>query len=75
LPEHVVLTTIKLAEDDGRLLVRGYETVGRPARVTLVSDILGQSWSHDVGPHEIWTLALPLDGGAPVPLNVLEERL
>lgn len=75
LPEHVVLTTIKLAEDDGRLLVRGYETVGRPARVTLVSDILGQSWSHDIGPHEIWTLALPLDGGAPVPLNVLEERL
>ena len=72
-PEHIVLTTVKLAEDDGRLLVRGYEVAGKPARLTLISDILQQRWVCDVGPHEIWTLALPLEGGAPVRLNLLEE--
>ena len=72
-PAHVVLTTVKLAEEDGRLLVRGYETAGKPAHLILSSDILGQSWAHDIGPHEIWTLALPLGGGAPVRLNLLEE--
>jgi hypothetical protein len=36
---------------------------------------LGHTWTHTVRPHEVWTLALPLDGGAAVPLNLLEELL
>jgi alpha-mannosidase len=74
-PDNVVLTVFKLSEDNGRLIVRGYETAGKPARLTLTSGVLGQSWSHDVGPHEIWTLALPLKGGRPERLNLLEEPL
>ena len=74
-PEHVVLTTAKLAEEGDRFIVRGYEAAGKPAHLTLTSDLMGVSWSHDVGPHEIWTLALPLQGGEPEALNLLEEPL
>jgi len=74
-PEHVVLTTAKLAEEGDRFIVRGYESAGKPAHLTLTSDLMGVSWSHGVGPHEIWTLALPLHGGEPEALNLLEEPL
>lgn len=74
-PSNVLLSTIKLAEEQGakRLLVRGYETDGKAARVVLRSEALGQSWEHAVRAHEIFTLALPLGGGAPQALNLLEE--
>jgi alpha-mannosidase len=74
-PGHVALTAVKLDEEGRRLLVRGYETVGQAARLTLTSDVLGRRWTYDVAPHQIWTLALPLEGGAPTPLNFLEEEL
>ena len=70
-----MLTVAKMAEDGERLIVRGYETAGRPARVVIASAALGHIWTHAVRPHEVWTLVLPLDGGAPVPLNLLEEPL
>ncbi len=72
-PDNVVLTVVKLAEDDGRLIVRGYETDGRPAQVVVTSDFWEQHWASEVGPHEIWTWALPLEGGAPTRLDLLEE--
>ncbi len=74
-PENVVLTTAKLAEEDGRLIVRGYETMGKATHLVLTSDLLGLTWSHDLGPHEVWTLSLPLDGGEPRALDLLEEPL
>jgi len=74
-PEDVVLTVAKMAEDAGHLIVRGYETAGHPARVIIASSALGRSWTHAVRPHEVWTLALPLDGGDPVALDLLEEPL
>lgn len=74
-PENVVLTVAKMGEDGGRLIVRGYETAGRPARVVIASAALGHTWTHAVRPHEVWTLGLPLDGGPLVPLNLLEEPL
>jgi hypothetical protein len=61
--------------DDGRLIVRGYETEGRPARLTITSEQLQRKWSYDVGPHEIWTLSLSLDGDEITPLNLLEDPL
>jgi alpha-mannosidase len=72
-PGDVVLTVVKMAEDGQRLIVRGYETAGRPARLVISSAALGHTWTHTVRPHEVWTLALPLGGGAPIPLNFLEE--
>ncbi|TFH42055.1 MAG: alpha-mannosidase, partial [Lysobacterales bacterium] len=74
-PENVVLSVVKLAEDGGQLLVRGYETEGRSAHLLIKSTQLNQTWSADIGPHEIWTLTLPLDGRDPVKLNLLEEPL
>jgi len=74
---NVVLSVVKLAEgsEGKRLLVRGFETDGLETRMTIECQALGQSWTHTVRPFEIWTLALPLDGGAPQALNLLEEAL
>ncbi len=74
-PESIVLSTVKLAEDGDRLLVRGYEASGEPTRITLTSPALDRCWTHDVRAHEVFTLALPIDGGVPVPLDLLEESL
>jgi alpha-mannosidase len=74
-PDNVVLSVVKLAENDGQLLVRGYETEGRSAHVVVRSGQLNRIWSTDISPYEIWTLALPLDGGSAVKLNLLEEPL
>lgn len=67
-----VVTAVKLAEEAPVLLVRGYETLGEPTRLTLASDWLGLSWQQDLKPHEIFTLALPLDGSAAQALDLLE---
>jgi alpha-mannosidase len=74
-PENVVLSVVKLAEDGGQLLIRGYETEGKPTHLVVKSRHLGRTWSADISPNEIWTLALPLDGGAAAKLNLLEEPL
>jgi alpha-mannosidase len=72
-PANVVLTTVKMAEEGRRLLARGYEAAGQATRLTLVCELLGLRWEHDLSAHGIWTLALPLDGSAPQPCNLLEE--
>jgi alpha-mannosidase len=69
-----VLTTVKLAEDGGALIVRGHEAAGCAARLIIVSERLGRTWEHAVAPHEIWTLRLPFVGQAEA-LNLLEEPL
>ncbi len=73
-PENVVLATAKWAEDGGGLVVRGYEAEGRPGLVVVTSPALGLRWQGAVRAHEIWTWLLPLDGGAPVPVNLLEDE-
>jgi alpha-mannosidase len=73
LPDNVVLSVVKLAENNGQLLVRGYETFGRPAHVVITSRKMNRAWSADISPHEIWTLTLPLDGSLATKLNILEE--
>jgi alpha-mannosidase len=75
MPDNFALTTVKLAEEDGALIIRGYETLGEPAQVEIRSDLLKASWSIAVGAHEVCTWRLPLDGGQPTPLNLLEEAL
>ncbi|MHB1294719.1 MAG: alpha-mannosidase [Anaerolineae bacterium] len=74
-PEHVVLTTVKYAEEGGALLARGYEANGQAAHLELVSEILGARWTCEIGPHEIWTIELPRGGGSAHKLNLLEEPL
>jgi len=72
-PAHVILTTLKMAEEGDGLIARGYETIGEPADLVLVSDELGRAWRCRIAPHEIWTLELPLAGGEPTKLSLLEE--
>jgi len=74
-PANAILTAAKLAEGGEALIVRGYEAHGRATHMTLTSDRLTLEWSHDLSPHEIWTLRLPLTDQAPVAMNLLEEPL
>jgi alpha-mannosidase len=71
----VAVTVVKLAEDSPTLLVRGYETAGRSARLVLASELLALRWECDIASYEIFTLALPLDGRAARPLDLVEEPL
>ncbi|MBA2384029.1 MAG: alpha-mannosidase [Actinobacteria bacterium] len=70
----VVLTVVKGAEDaDGSLVVRAYESAGRPARASLALPLLDRTIEADFGPHEIKTFRVPRDPAAPVAeTNLLE---
>ncbi len=74
-PSNIILTVVKVAEDDDALIARGYEAHGVATNMTLTSERLGTTWPYALRPYEIWTLRLPLDGSAPTPLNFLEEPL
>jgi alpha-mannosidase len=74
-PDNLVMTVVKLSEDGNQLLVRGYESEGRAARMNITSTWLRQSWAAEIGAHEIWTFSLPLDGGEATKLNLLEEPI
>ena len=73
-PANIVATVAKL-DDDGRLIVRGYESDGRSTTVTLSSEALGCSWQWRVRPYEVWTVALGLRDASVTRLNFLEEPL
>jgi len=73
-PDNVVLSVAKWTEDGRDLVVRGYEAEGRPGHVVVTSEVLDLRWEGDVQAHEIWTWRLPLDGGAAIATNLLEEQ-
>lgn len=68
----VVMTVVKGAEDaDGAVVVRAYETAGRPARATF--DVLGRTFDAEFGAHELKTFRVPEDADEPVAeVNLLE---
>jgi alpha-mannosidase len=68
----VVLSVVKAAEDgDGSLVVRAYESTGRPAGARL--EVLGRPIEAQFGPAEIKTFRLPLDPeAAAVETDLLE---
>jgi alpha-mannosidase len=70
----VVLTVVKAAEDgDGGLVVRAYESAGRPARATLELPLAGRTIEAQFAPHEVKTFLVPRDpDGAVVEANLLE---
>ncbi|MCE5259746.1 MAG: glycosyl hydrolase-related protein [Chloroflexi bacterium] len=72
-PANIVLSVVKLAEDSKQLLVRGYETSGRGTEIVVTAPAWHKNWSVQVAAHEIWTLALPLDGAPASKLNILED--
>jgi alpha-mannosidase len=75
-PPSVMLTVLKRAEDPGGdLVVRAYETAGRPvARATIELELLGRGIETAFGAHQIKTFRVPADPGQPVVETDLLER-
>ncbi len=76
-PASVLLSVLKHAEDlGGDLVLRAYETAGRPAeRVTIDLPLLGRRIVTAFGAHQIRTFRVPADPAAPaVETDLLEER-
>ena len=70
----VVVTAVKAAEDgDGALVVRAYESAGRPAHGTIELPVAGRTIEADFGALEIKTFLVPADrSAAVVETNLLE---
>ena len=70
----VVLTVVKGAEDaDGDLVLRAYESSGRPASASIELPLVGRTIAVELGPAEIKTFKVPRDPEAPaVETNLLE---
>jgi alpha-mannosidase len=69
----VVVTVLKAAEDgDGGLVVRAYESAGRPGRATIDLPLADRTIDADFGAHEIKTFVVPGGPAAPVETNLLE---
>lgn len=59
-PENVLLTVCKKAEDSGALIVRAYESTGKPCTVRVVMPLLGIQWEAPIGAGEIKTWCVTL---------------
>jgi alpha-mannosidase len=75
-PASVLLSVLKHAEDPGGdLVVRAYETAGRPApRARIDLPLLGRRIETAFGPHQIKTFRVPADPGEPAVETDLLER-
>ncbi len=63
----VLATVLKLAEDgSGDLVLRAYESTGRPVRATIALPFLGREVLAEFGPGEVKTLRVPRDRDEPV---------
>lgn len=69
----VVVSAVKKAEDGDDLVIRCYETAGRPAKATLDLGLVNRRWTGNFRPLEIKTLRVPAKGGEIREVNVLEE--
>jgi alpha-mannosidase len=62
---NIVPTVLKAAEDDPTaVVVRAYETAGRPSEATI--EVLGRTVTASFGPAEIKTFLVPADPSSPV---------
>ncbi|MCX8038529.1 MAG: alpha-mannosidase [Candidatus Sumerlaeia bacterium] len=76
---NIVVSVIKQAEETGKadssedLILRCYETCGRPAKATLDFRFIGKQWSGKFRPSEIKTLRLNAQTGAVREVSALEQ--
>ena len=70
---NVVVSVVKKAEEGDDLIVRCYETSGRPAEATIDLALVKRRWSGKLRPFEIKTLRVPVTGGEVREVNLLEE--
>jgi alpha-mannosidase len=69
----VVVSVVKKAEEGDDLIIRCYETAGRPTKATLELGLVNRRWTGNFRPLEIKTLRVPLAGGEIREVNVLEQ--
>jgi len=65
-PENVVVSVIKKAEDNEDLIVRGYETHGRPAQATIRLLAWERTIEASFTPCEIKTFRVPKNPARPI---------
>jgi alpha-mannosidase len=70
---NVVVSAVKKAEDGNDLIIRCYETAGRPAQASLRLGLVKRRWTGNFRPLEIKTLRVPLAGGEIREVNLLEQ--
>jgi alpha-mannosidase len=68
-----VVSAVKKAEDGNDLIVRCYETAGRPAKASLSLGLVKRHWTGNFRPLEIKTLRVPVAGGEIREVNLLEQ--
>lgn len=69
----VVVSAVKKAEVGNDIIIRAYETAGRPVRATLDIGLMKRRWTGNFRPLEIKTLRVPVAGGEIREVNVLEH--
>ena len=70
---NIVVSAVKKAEDGDDLIIRCYETAGRPTTATLDVGLVNRRWTGNFHPLEIKTLRMPLAGGEIREVNLLEQ--
>lgn len=71
--DNVLLSVVKQSEEGEDLIVRGYETAGRPAQTTLHIPHLAKSFDLKFTPHEIKTVRINVRTWELSDVNLLEE--
>ncbi len=71
--DNVLLSVVKRSEDGEALIVRGYETCGRPARTTLHLPFADRTFDLVFAPHEIKTVRIDPKTWGMEEVNLLEE--
>ncbi len=69
----ILISVVKASEDADDIIVRGYETAGRPASVHLRFPHFSKSFEVAFMPHEIKTVRINRDSWAVREVNLLEE--
>jgi alpha-mannosidase len=69
----VVVSVVKKAEVGDDIILRGYETAGRPVRATFDLGMVKRRWTGTFRPLEIKTLRVPIGGGKVREVNALEQ--
>jgi alpha-mannosidase len=70
---NVVVSAVKKAEEGEDLIIRCYETAGRPTKASLELGLVNRRWTGNFRPLEIKTLRVPLTGGSIREVNLLEQ--
>ena len=73
--KNVVVTALKKAEEGDDLILRCYETDGRPTTATLRLGFVNREWTGKFRPLEIKTLSIPVSGEAIREVNLLEKSV